>query len=263
VTTTLQILRYGLHDLVRNRWVIAYALFFAVACDLLLRLSGTTAGAMLSLLNVVLLLIPLTTIVFGTIYWHGAREFNELLLAQPVSRSTLFHGLFAGLVVPLSAAFIVGVGTPLLLHRAIDATNAGMVAMMTCAGVALTGVFGALAVLIGGVVEDRLKGVGVALAVWLVLTIAYDGLVLLASVQLADYPLERVLLALTFANPVDLARVLLVLQFDVSALMGYTGAVFNRVLGTPAGALAAFVGLGAWMVVPGLFALRAFRRRDF
>jgi Cu-processing system permease protein len=263
VKTTLQILRYGLHDLVRNRWVLAYAIFFAVACDLLLRLGGTTPRAMLSLLNVVLVLIPLTTIVFGTIYWHGAREFNELLLSQPVSRGTLFHGLFAGLVVPLSAAFVLGIGVPLVLHRAIDSSNAALVIMLLGAGVALTGVFGALAVLIGGLVDDRLKGVGVALGVWMALTVAYDGVVLLAGVQLAAYPLEGILLALTFANPVDLARVLLVLQFDVSALMGYTGAVFNRVLGTSLGASAAFGGLATWMIVPGLFALRAFRRRDF
>jgi len=261
--TILQILRYGLRDLVRNRWVIAYGVFFLIACDALLRLGGSTDRAMLSLLNVVIFLIPLTTIVFGTIYWHGAREFNELLLSQPVARSTLFHGLFAGLVVPLSVAFVAGVTIPLIMHRAIDADTAPLVLMMLGAGVALTGVFGALAVLIGGLVDDRLKGVGVALGVWLLLTVAYDGIVLMAGVRLADYPLEGLLLALTFANPVDLARVLLVLQFDVSALMGHTGAVFNRVLGTPLGTSVALAGLATWMVVPGLLALRAFRRRDF
>ena len=246
MTTILQILRYGLHDLARNRWVLAYGVFFAIACDLLLRLSGTTPQAMLSLLNIVILLIPLTTIVFGTIYWHGAREFNELLLAQPVSRSTLFHGLFAG-----------------LMHRTLDAGTTAIVLMMLGAGIALTGVFGALAVLIGGLVDDRLKGVGVALGTWLLLTVAYDGLVLLAGVRFSAWPLEGALLALMFANPVDLARVLLVMQFDVSALMGHTGAVFTRVLGTSLGATVALAGLVTWMVVPGLLALRAFRRRDF
>jgi Cu-processing system permease protein len=263
VKTILHILRYGLRDLVRNRWVLAYGLILAIACDLLLRLGGPTPRALLGLLNVVILLVPLATIVFGTIYWHGAREFNELLLAQPVSRSTLFHGLFAGLVIPLSVAFVAGVVIPLVLHRAIDSENITLVLMMLAAGVALTGVFGALAVLIGGLVEDRLKGVGVALVVWFLLSVVYDGVVLMLAVRFTDYPLEAALLALTFANPVDLARVLLVLQFDVSALMGYTGAVFNRVLGTALGASAAFIGLATWMLVPGLFALRTFRRRDF
>ena len=243
--------------------MLAYGLFFFIACDLLLRLGGTTPRAMLSLLNVVILLIPLTTIVFGTIYWHGAREFNELLLAQPVSRSTLFHGLFAGLVLPLAAAFVLGVTMPLVLHRAVDATNIRLILMMLAAGVALTGVFGALGVLIGGIVEDRLKAVGAALGAWLLLTVAYDALVLLAGVRFADWPLERALLVATLANPIDLARVLLVMQLDTAVLLGHTGAVFSSMLGTSAGAAAALAGLAAWMVVPGLFALRAFRRRDF
>lgn len=261
--TILKIVRYELQNVVRNRWVLAYGLFFLLATEALLRLGGSSPRALLSLLNVVLLVIPLVTVVFGTIYWHGAREFTELLLAQPVPRSALFHGLFAGLVFPLSAAFVVGVALPLVAHRAVDADTAPLLVLMLVAGVALTGVFGALAVLIGGLVDDRLKGLGVALGVWLLLTLVYDGLVLSATMTFADYPLEMPLLALTFANPVDLARVLLVLRFDVSALMGYTGAVFSRTLGGVTGTAAALAGLALWTVVPGLFALRAFRRKDF
>jgi len=109
VNTILKVVRYELRNVVRNRWVIAYALFFLITTELMLRLGGSTPRALLSLLNVVVLLIPLVTIVFGTIYWHGSREFTELLLAQPVRRGSLFHGLFAGLVLPLSAAFVLGV----------------------------------------------------------------------------------------------------------------------------------------------------------
>lgn len=263
MTTILKIVRYVLLDVLRNRWVLAYALFFALATDLLLRLGGTGPRALVSLLNLVLLLIPLVTIVFGTIYWHGAREFNELLLTQPVERGTLFHGLFAGLVLPLSAAYVVGLSAPLLGHRAIGPESLPAFLLMLMAGVALTAVFGALAVLIGGLVEDRLKGLGIALGVWLLLTVAYDGLLLWIAVAFRDYPIERPLLALTFANPVDLARVLLVLRFDVAALMGYTGAVFQRFLGGNLGSVLALLGLVIWALIPGLLALRAFKRRDF
>jgi Cu-processing system permease protein len=259
----LKIVRYELENVVRNRWVIAYGLFFLVVTDVLLRLGGTGPRALLSLLNVVLLLIPLVTIVFGTIYWHGAREFTELLLAQPVARRSLFHGLFAGLVLPLSAAFVAGTTIPLVLHRAVTSDTASLLLLMLIAGVALTGIFGAIAVLIGGLVEDRLKGLGIALGVWLALGVLYDGAVLLASVIFADYPLEGPLLAMAFANPIDLARVLLVVRFDIAALMGHTGAVYNNVLGSGAGSLAALAGLGLWMLAPGLLALRAFKKKDF
>jgi Cu-processing system permease protein len=258
-----KVMRYVLLDVMRNRWVLGYCLFFIVITDVLVRLSGSGPRALLSLLSVVVLLIPLVTIVFGTIYWHGAREFNELLLSQPVERSTLFHGLFAGLVLPLSLAFMLGISIPLALHQTIDRETLPLLAMMLVAGVALTAVFGALAVLIGGLVDDRLKGLGLALGVWLLMSVAYDGLVLWVAMAYQDYPIEGAMLALTFANPVDLARVLLVLRVDEAALMGYTGAVVQRMLGGSLGVLAAAAGLAIWTLVPGLLALRAFGRRDF
>jgi Cu-processing system permease protein len=246
-----KIARHVVLDVLRNRWVIAYALFFLVATDVLLRLAGSGPRALLSLLNIVVLLIPLVTIVFVTIYWHSAREFNELLLTQPIARSTLFHGLLAGTALPL------------LLHRAVDPQTAPLLLMMLAAGVALTAVFAAIAVLIGGVVEDRLRGLGIALGVWLLLTVAWDGGVLWVAMAFQDYPLEGAMLGLTFANPVDLARTMLVLRFDVAALMGYTGAVFQKTLGGASGTALAVAGLAFWTLVPGLFALRAFKRRDF
>jgi len=263
VNTILKVVRYELRNVIRNRWVIAYALFFLVTTELLLRLGGSTPRALLSLLNVVVLLIPLVTIVFGTIYWHGSREFTELLLAQPVRRGSLFHGLFAGLVLPLSAAFVLGVSLPILVHRGVGADSAALLLLMLVAGVALTAVFGAIATLIAGIVDDRLKALGVALGVWGLMTIAWDGLVLWTTVAFADRPLETPLLAMTFLNPVDLARVLLTLRLDISAMMGYTGAVFSRLLGGWLGTFAAVAGLAAWALVPGLFALRAFKTRDF
>jgi Cu-processing system permease protein len=263
MSTILKVVRYELRNVIRNRWVIAYALFFFLTTELLLRLGGSTPRALLSLLNVVVLLIPLVTIVFGTIYWHGSREFTELLLAQPVRRGSLFHGLFAGLVLPLSLAFVAGVAIPLVLHRGIGRDSAALLILMLVAGVALTAVFGAIATLIAGVVDDRLRALGVALAVWGLMTIAWDGLILWTTLAFANRPLEGPLLVMTFLNPVDLARVLLTLRLDISAMMGYTGAVFTRVLGGWTGTTAAVVGLAAWALIPGLFALRAFKVRDF
>jgi Cu-processing system permease protein len=201
--------------------------------------------------------------VFGTIYWHGSREFTELLLAQPVQRGALFHGLFAGLVLPLSAAFVGGVALPFLLHGGLSAGSGALLGLMLVAGVALTAVFGALATLVAGLVEDRLRALGVALALWGLMTVAWDGLILWVTVVFADRPLEQPLLALTFLNPIDLARVLLILRLDISAMMGYTGAVFARVLGGWAGSALALTGLALWSLIPGLLALRAFKRRDF
>jgi Cu-processing system permease protein len=261
MTSITRITRYVLLDVLRNRWIVGYALFFLVVTDALLRLDGTGARALVSLLNVVLLLVPLVTIVFGTMYWHGAREFNELLLTQPIDRSSLFHGLFAGLVLPLSAALVAGVSIPFVVHGALE--NPGSFLLLLLAGVALTAVFGAIAILVSGLSSDRLRGLALALTIWLVATVLYDGFMLWFTMAFGDLPLEGPLLALTLANPVDLARVVLLHQLDAASLMGATAAVFQRAFAGPAGLTIALTALSAWALIPGILALRMFRRRDF
>jgi Cu-processing system permease protein len=258
-----KVVKYELSDVVRSRWLLAYGLFFLLAADALLRFSGSSAKALLSLMNVVLFVIPLVTVVFGTVYLYNAREFTELLLAQPVSRRQLFAGLYLGLTVPLSLGFLAGVGLPFAVHGLDDPAHRGTLAALLVAGVALTFVFTAIAFLIAVRAEDRLKGLGMAIGLWLLFAVAYDGLVLVAAAVFADYPIERPMLVLMLANPVDLARVLLLLQFDVSALMGYTGAVFQRFFDGAAGVAVAAAALALWVAAPLLLGARAFRRKDF
>ena len=260
VRVAAKVVRYELSNVARSRWLLAYTLFFLVVGDALVRFGGGEK-ALLSLVNVVLLVVPLVGLVFGTTYLYDARDFTELLLAQPVGRAQLFAGLYAGLALPLSLAFALGVGVPFLIHG-VPEGRLGTLLSLVGVGAVLTFVFVALAFLVAVRADDKVKGLGVAVGLWLALALLYDGAVLLAVATLADYPLERPMLGLMLANPVDLGRVLLLLQFDVAALMGYTGAVFARFFGG-AGAAVAAAALVAWVAVPVWLGLRAFRRKDF
>lgn len=259
---TARIIRYVLSDVLRSRWVLAFAVFFLLLTDALFRFAGSGAGVLLSLLNVVLVLLPLVGLVFGTMYLYGARSFIELLLAQPVARRRLYAGLYAGLALPLAAAFVVGVALPFGWHGAA-AGAAATLALLLGAGVLLTFAFVALAFVVALRFEDRAHGLGAAVLLWLLSAVVYDGLVLVLASALADYPLERPLIALTLLNPVDLGRVLLLLQFDVAALMGYTGAVFERFFGTSLGLLVSLAALLAWTAAPFALGASLFRRKDF
>jgi Cu-processing system permease protein len=128
---------------------------------------------------------------------------------------------------------------------------------------ALSAAFIGLASIIAYAVEDRVRGLAAALAAWLVLAVAYDGLVLMMATQFADYPIERAMLGAMIANPIDLARLLLLFQFDVAALLGYTGAVFQRFFGAALGTAIAAIALGAWAVLPAAAGRRLFYRKDF
>lgn len=263
MSSVRRVLASQLKNVLRSRWVIAYTLLLLVATGLLIRFGGSGSRALLSLVNVVLLLLPLMSVVFGTLYIYNAREFIELLLAQPVSRGALYLGLFGGLAIPLSAALLVGVGGPLAVQLLYEPAIAGQLAMLLATGVLLTLVFTAFALCVAVLVDDRAWGFGGALLVWLACTAVYDGIVLLVITTFREYPLEIPTLLMTLVNPVDLARVVMLLTFDVAALMGYTGAVFERAFGGSGGVAAAFAMLLLCAAVPLWLGFRWFRRKDF
>ncbi|MCC7054959.1 MAG: ABC transporter permease subunit [Gemmatimonadaceae bacterium] len=250
-------------DVLRKRWVIAYAVVLAVAGDLLLRLAGDGPSALVSLLNVVLLLVPLIALILGSASLYGAREFTELLLAQPIPRRSLYVGLYLGLTVPLMGATAAGLALPFLVERALDPATLPVLVLLLAVSVLLVGVFTALAFVITVLVRDRARGLGVAILAWLGLGVLYDGLILMIATAFRDWPIERGMLAAMALNPIDLARTILLLRLDVAALMGYTGAVFRAAFGSTAGVGIALAALGAWIVVPWWLGARAFERRDF
>lgn len=262
--TTLKILRYELEDVRRSRGVLIYSLILLLVTEALLRFGGGGPRAVLSLMSVVLLLVPLVSLLFGTTYLYGARDFTELLLAQPVPRRALFGGLYLGLAVPLALGFALAVALPFAWHPAPDGGALGRPLLtLTGTGVLLTFTFTGFACLIATAIDDRARGLGVAMVLWLACTLLYDAGLLFVISAFGDYPLELPLLGLTLLNPVDLGRVLLLLQFDTGALMGYTGAVFERFFGTGVGLAAALAALSVWVIVPVLAAIGVFRRKDF
>ena len=252
-----------MRDVVRSRWILVYTGFFFLLGEGLLRFSGDEAKALLSLATASLMIIPLATLVLATIYVYTTREFTELLLAQPIRRRALYAGLYAGLSLPAAAGFVVGVATPFVLRGGGDPAQRVALVALLLVGTALTCAFTAIAFCVALRTEDRLRGVGIALGVWLLLAVAYDGLVLTAVALFGDYPIERPLLALMFANPVDLGRLVLLMRLDAAALLGYTGAVFARFFAGAVGTWLASGMLLLWIAAPVAVGARWFRRKDF
>lgn len=263
MNATLKVLKYELEDVRRSRAVLAYTMALLVLSEGLLRFGGGGPKAMLSLLSLVLGLVPLVSLVFGTMYLYGARDFIELLLAQPVARDALFRGVYLGLSFPLAGGVLLGIGAPFLWHGSVDEASAGAFLALLGVGVLLTFAFTAIASLAAVLIDDRARGLGAAILAWLVAAVLYDGAILGVVTAFADYPLERPLLGLTLLNPVDLGRVLLLLHFDTAALMGYTGAVFERFFGTALGTIVAVGALLLWTALPWVLSLRRFRTKDF
>jgi Cu-processing system permease protein len=258
-----KIVKYELHDTIRSKWLILYALFFLFVTDGLFRFGGDSSGVIVSLMNVVLLIIPLVSIIFGTLHVYNAREFTELLLSQPINRRSLYGGLYIGLVLPLCAGFVLGVGIPFVIHGFQAEAQIFTFLTLLVSGILLTLIFTAIAFLLSMLTEEKVRGFGAAIVLWLFFAIIYDGIVLFITFSLSDYPLDKPIVLLTMLNSIDLARVLLMLQLDVAALMGYTGATFQNFFGSLTGKLVSAASMLVWIVIPVLWGYRLFLRKDF
>jgi len=249
-------------NVVRSKWLLSYVAFFLLATEGLLRFTGGGEKTLLSLASIVLFVVPLITVVYGTIYLYNSREFIELLLAQPLKRRRVFAGLYAGLSIPLVIAFVAGVVTPFLL-RGMIFEDPRALATVIAGGSALTLTFTGIAFCLALRFEDRLTGLGAGMAIWLVLALAYDGAVLFIVALMSDHSIEKWLLAVSLLNPIDLVRIALLLQFDISALLGYTGAVFNRFFSEAMGLAVITAALTTWIAGPLALGYVGFKRKDF
>lgn len=252
-----KIVKYVMADILRNRIVLVYTLFLLVTSFSVFSLEDNSSKGLLSLLNIILLMVPLVSIIFSTIYVYNSAEFIELLVSQPLKRTTLWLSLYFGLAGALALAFLVGVGIPVLIYQ----TNT-IGCMMILAGIFLSVIFVAIAMLAAVRTRDKAKGIGVAILLWLYFSILFDGLVLFLLFQFADYPLEKPMVAVSSLNPIDLSRIMILLQMDVSAMMGYTGAIFKDFFGTWAGSFFSLLVLVLWMAIPVWLSLRKFNRKD-
>ena len=252
-----KIIKYVITDILRNKIVVVYTLFLLAASFSVFSLEDNNSKGLLSLLNIILIVVPLVSIIFSTIYVYNSAEFIELLVSQPLRRKTIWLSLFTGLAASLSFAFIIGAGIPILIYQAnvIGFTMIGV-------GIMLSIIFVAIAMLATVKTRDKAKGIGTAIFMWLYFSLLFDGLVLFLLFQFADYPMEKPMIAISALNPIDLSRILILLQLDVSAMMGYTGAVFKDFFGTYIGIIFSFVSLLLWIVLPVWYATRKFNTKD-
>lgn len=253
----LRLVKYILLDIIQNRMVIGYALFLLAVSLGLFSLNDDPVKGLVSLLNIALIVTPLASIVFSTIHFYNSGEFIEVMAAQPVRRSLIIWAEFWSLSLALVTAVGIGMGIPVLIY-APAATGLALI----LATMALTVIFVSLAMYVSVRTRDKAKGIGGVLLLWFLFALLYDALVLLLMFMFSDYPFEKAVLALVALNPIDLARVTVLLQLDIAALMGYTGALFREFLGTVNGIVFASCILTIWSVLPVLIAVRLFNRKD-
>lgn len=252
-----RILKYVILDIIKNKIIVFYTLIIALFSWSAFTLEDNSAKGLLTLLNIILLTVPMVSILFSTIYIYNCNEFVELLVSHPIKRIKIWWSLFLGLCMSLSISFLLGAGIPILIYADIEKA-----AMMLLIGVCITLIFVALAFLSSINSKDKAKGIGISILVWLYFALLFDGLVLFLVFQLSDYPIENFMVIITALSPIDLSRILVLLQLDVSAMLGYTGAIFKNFFGTNSGLMISFFLLLLWIAIPFFISLKKFKNKD-
>jgi len=258
-----KIIQYSFFDLIRSRWTYVYFAFYLLLGSALLFLNNDVSKAIITIMNIIVVLTPLIGTLFGVMYYYNSKEFTELLLAQPLKRSSIFLGQYLGLAISLSISLTFGLGIPFALYGIFSSSSATSFILLLAVANLLTFTFVAMAFNIGLANPNKIKGFGLSILLWLFLAVIYDGLFLISLVMFDDYPIDKFSLFASMLNPIDLSRILIILELDISVLLGYTGAVFQKFFGTSLGMISSLFLLLLWCILPMLLIVRQAKRKDF
>ena len=259
----------------RSRWTQIFAVVFGLlACGVSgagYVLSGghgvqDFARTAVSLVQLVLLLVPLTALMIGVLSLAPERGAAELVFSQPVARRTILLGKLLGLFQALAAAQAVGFGVAgALVYGQSGSEGLGGFLLLVAASLVTTAIFLGLAALLsaGAVGRRRTRALALALVVWFVAVALFDLVALGAASLLPSGLASRVLMVSVIANPIGAVRTGALLGIEGTGAFGAASlALFRFTRG--AGGVGVVLGLSLlfWLVVPTTLAVRRLQRAD-
>jgi Cu-processing system permease protein len=223
------------------------------------------ARTAVSLVQLVLLLVPLTALLIGVMALVPERGAAELTYAQPVARGVVLVGKLLGLFQALAAAQLLGFGAAgLVIFNRGGAQGIGGFVLLVAGSLVLTLIFlGLAAVIASGQVGRRARALAIALVVWFLSVVLFDVAALgLASTMRSGHA-SRLLVGAVLVNPVDAVRTGTLLGIEGDAAFGPASLAFFRITGgrRAAGWLLA-ASLLLWTVLPPVVAAWQLRRAD-
>jgi Cu-processing system permease protein len=259
---------------IRSRWLQMFAVAFAALALLVsgagyvlsggygLQDFGRTAA---SLVQLVLLIVPLTALSFGAMAMATDRGAAEVVFAQPVARVQVLGGRYLGLFVALAAAQALGFGLAgIVLHNQAGPDGIGAFLVVVAMSFGITAVFLSLATMLAqGQMGRRARVLARALILWFVAVLLYDVAVLGIASLLRSGTASRMLIVAALANPVDAMRTLALMAIEGSSAFGAASLALWRFTGGPIPAiLLASASLVVWAVAPLVVAARRLARVD-
>ncbi|MCB9437297.1 MAG: ABC transporter permease subunit [Anaerolineales bacterium] len=263
--------RKELQETLSNKWLIVYTLLFAGLALALSSLSQPdvefTALAsynrtVASLVNLVLLFVPLIGLLFGATSLASERETGALdyLLAQPVSRIEVLLGKYIGVACALLASLNLGLGTAGIIlawqGAGGDANGYVMTVIMACLlGLAML----SIGFLISALAAKTATAIGGAIFTWLLFVFVGD-LGLIGASLVTEMPIQTTLLV-ALLNPLQLFKMGAIFSAHTSLeVLGPVGLYATDTFDTNFMPLMV-ASLALWIVIPLLLAQWYFAKR--
>jgi Cu-processing system permease protein len=266
--------RQELRLAVRSRWTQVFTAVFG-----LLALAVAASGYVLSggsgmqdfartaasLVQLVLLLVPLTALVAGVAATPETGA-AELLFSQPVARRTVLAGRLLGMFLALVSSQSIGFGAAglLLFLRTGQQGIAGYLGVVA-GSIVLTGVFLGIAALVaaGDAGSRRTRNLALALVIWFTAVVLFDVAALGIASLLPSGLASRLLMVAAIVNPVDAVRTGALLAVEGSAAFGAASLAFLRFTGGATGAAFWLVAsMVVWLAAPIAGAIFRLNRAD-
>lgn len=255
----------------RNRWVLLYATVFAVLSLALswLGLAGLSRYGLsgfgrtaASMINLVMLTVPLMGLTLGAMSLAGERERGTLLYmaSQPLTRFEVLAGKFIGMALALLGALLFGFGlSGLVIAYYGGTTSVGQyVAILGLTFVLAMATLG-IGMAVASLVHRTDTAMGVALFTWLVLVVIGD-LGLIGGSLATDIGIKQ-LFALVLVNPLQVFKLAAVLTLRGNLdTLGPVGTYATRSHGSGLVALLVTVSL-VWAFAGFWLSYGVFRRK--
>jgi Cu-processing system permease protein len=261
---------------VRSRWTQIFAVLFAIL-SLAVAASGYIlsggsgiqdfARTSVSLVQLVLLLVPVTSLVMGVLSLAPERGAAELIYSQPVSRHVVFVGKMVGLFEALVGAELIGfglAGTLIFYSNGADGLPAFL--LIIAGAAAITAVFLALsaAIAAGYTAARRTRALAIAIVIWFFTAIVFDLALLGTASLLRSGDATRLLILGVLINPIDAARTAMLLGIEGTGAFGTAALAFLRFThGPTAAAVVLPLTLVGWIGALVAVATRRLSNADF
>ena len=269
------IARKEFSDGLRNRWLLAISLLFAVLAVGIAWLGAAASGQLgftsipatiASLASLATFLMPLIALLLAYDAIVGEEESGTLmlLLTYPLGHGQILMGKFVGHGLILALATLLGFGCAdlaiaVLVEDISLSTLVWAFGRFMVSSTLLGWVFLAMAYVLSSKVSEKSRAAGLALGVWFLFVLVFD-LLLLALLVLSEGHFSATLLPwLLLLNPADIYRLI-----NLSGFEGESGGLGVLSLGSELPFPSELLGLCLllWVGVSLWLAYAVFRRRS-